>query len=138
MSTRTTTHLPRRPLAALFAAAAAFGGITFVAPQIASAEPPEWDIGSYDACTDYAGSQFVNGQITQQELQQQIRNCCDYSGGIVSESQECVAPVAEQAQEAERTPVEPPGVRSESEATLWMPPPPPIPGAIPPGPASRN
>lgn len=76
----------------------------FVAPQIASAEPVEWDIGAYDACTDYAGSKFVSGQITQQELQQQIR-----------------------------APVEPPGLRSESEATLWMPPPPPIPTPIAPG-----
>jgi hypothetical protein len=53
-----------------------------------------------------------------------------------------VAPPAEQAEEAERAPVEavvlPPG------AVLWTPPPPPpppmvlYPGAITPGPASRS
>ena len=120
MTLCTSTNLRRFAFAAVLAGAATFSSTAVGDPSPASAKPREWDIGSYDNCTAQATAWFVNGVTNHQELQQQLRNCCEFSGGVFSETQECVAPTGEEAQEAERAPVETPFIGPD--ATLWIPP----------------
>jgi hypothetical protein len=143
MTPRTSIYLYLRRLAltTVFAAAATFSASAFGDPAVACAAPTEWDIGAHDACTTRVDDAWVRGDISDANHGDAYRECCEKTGGIWDNStDDCIAPPAEQAQEAERAPV---GTAvPQSEATLWMPPPPPpmvlYPGAIPPGPASQR
>lgn len=141
MAPRTSTCVRRLALASVFAAAATFSSGAFGNPAVACAAPTEWDIGAYDACSTRVDDAWIAGSISDDSHADAYRECCEKTGGIWSIARnDCVAPPATQAEEAERAPAEPPVV--QSEATLWMPPPPPptvlFPGAIPPGPASQG
>jgi hypothetical protein len=138
MAPRTSTYLRRLALATVFVAVATFSGSAFGNSAVASAAPREWDIGAYDACSTRVDDAWIAGKISDASHIDAYRECCEKTGGIWSSaSRDCVAPPAEQAQEAERAPVETPAL--QPEATLWMPPPMVLyPGAIAPGPASRG
>jgi hypothetical protein len=105
---------------------------------IASAGPREWDVVSYDDCVATWLAEYQTGDFTFQDYHGAVVGCCINTGGVVSETQGCVAPPAEQAQEAERAPVEAPFIGPD--ATLWMPPPvgPVGPAAPPPGEAIQT
>jgi hypothetical protein len=141
MTPRTSTYLRRLALAIPFVVAATFSGSAFGDPAVACAAPKEWDVGAFDACTARVDDAWARGLISDDSHVDAYRECCERSGGIYSPGamSGCMAPPAEQAEEAERAPVEP---IVQPEATLWMPPPPPpmvlYPGAITPGPASRS
>ncbi|MDZ4269545.1 MAG: hypothetical protein U1D00_28340 [Mycobacterium sp.] len=126
--------------ATLIAAAATWAVGAFGEPADALAEPREWDVVNYDDCMAYILADYQTGKRTFQEYNGDAISCCRTSGGVYSETQGCVAPPAEQAQEAERAPAEIPVIGPD--ATLWMPPPdgPMIlyPEATTPGPAIRN
>ena len=141
MAPHPSTYLRRFALATVFAAVATFSGSAFTDPAAAWAAPREWDIGAYDACSTRVDDAWIAGSISDDSHVDAYRQCCENTGGIWSNaSNQCVAPPAEQAEEAERAPVETPAVGPE--ATLWMPPSPPpmvlYPGAIQPGPASQG
>jgi hypothetical protein len=141
MTLRTSKYLRRLVFATLLAAAATFSGSAFGDPALACAAPREWDIGAYDACSTRVDDAWIAGAISEASHLDAYRECCEKTGGIWNNaSNDCMAPPAAQAQEAERAPVEP--AIQPPEATLWMPPqdPPMIlyPGAITPGPASRG
>lgn len=119
MTPRTTTYLRRSAFAILFGAAATLSASAFGDPATARAVPREWDIEGYDECMAYALAQYQTGDHTFQEYNQNVNTCCIINGGVVSETQVCVAPSGEQAQEAEKQPAPPP----DGGMTLWMPPP---------------
>jgi len=139
MTGRTPKYLRRLALATLLAAAATFSVSAVADPAVACAEPREWDIRHYDDCMAYALAQYQTGEMTFQEYNSNVNTCCWQSGGVVSETQLCVAPTGEQAQEAERQPAPP-----EDGLILWpgyqvLPPagpaaPPPSEAAQAPGP----
>ena len=141
MAPRTFNCARRVALATLFAAAATFSASASTDPAVACAAPREWDIGAYDACSTRVDDAWIAGSISDDSHTDAYRECCEKTGGIWSIARnDCVAPPATQAEEAERAPAETPA--PQSEATLWMPPPgPPMvlyPGAIPPGSASQG
>jgi hypothetical protein len=112
------TILRRATLAVVLAASTTVSANAFT---IASAVPREWDVVSYDDCVATWLAEYQTGDFTFQDYHGAVVGCCINSGGVVSETQGCVAPPAEQAQEAERAPVETPFIGPD--ATLWMPPP---------------
>jgi hypothetical protein len=131
MAPRTSTYLRRLALATLFAGAATLSSSAFGDPAVACAAPREWDIQSYDDCMAYILADYQSGKRTFQEYNADAKTCCWTSGGVISETQLCVAPTGEEAQEAERQPSPPPpppGQVVGPPATLaTQPPPPPAP-----------
>jgi hypothetical protein len=93
--------LRRVALATLFAAAATFSGSAFGDPAVACAAPREWCIGAYDACSTRVDDAWIAGAISE-ESHLDIPRVCEKTGGIWSNARrDCVAPPAEQAEEAE-------------------------------------
>lgn len=123
MTTRKSTYWRRLALATLFAGTATFSASAFGDPATACAAPREWDVGRYDSCVADALALYQTGSYTFQDYHEDVQTCCLNTGGVLSETQGCVAPVGEQAQEAERQPV-PPAPPDFGMATLYMPPPP--------------
>ena len=120
MTLRPSTYRRRLALATLLAGAASLSANGFGAPAPAGAEPREWDIGRYDSCVADALAFYQTGGYTFQDYHEDVKTCCLNTGGDLIGDQ-CVAPPAEQAQEAERQPAGP--ALPEVEATLYMPPP---------------
>jgi hypothetical protein len=112
MTARISTYLRR--LATLLAAAATFSISAFGGSASACAAPIEWDLNLYDECMAYALAQYQTGEMTFQEYNSNVNTCCWQSGGVVSETQLCVAPAGEEASEAERQPAP-----WEGDMTLW-------------------
>jgi hypothetical protein len=110
MPTRTSIYLRRLAFAIPFGAVAALSGSAFGDPATACAEPREWDVGAFDACTARVDDAVTRGVIRESDWLDAYRECCKKSGGIVTPGNvgECAAPPAEQAQEAERQPAPPP------------------------------
>jgi hypothetical protein len=110
---------------ALLTAALALGALG--AEATAGAEPREWDIGAYDACTKKADQDWMSDKISWPEYLELRRGCCSTSGGIVQPTGNggfvCVAPPAN-AETQPTLPGEapPPVVATQNPA----PPPPPI------------
>lgn len=119
MTARTSTYRRRVALATLLAGAATFSA--FEAPAASFAAPREWDIGRYDSCVADALALYQTGSYTFQDYHEDVQTCCLNTGGVLSETQGCVAPISEEAQEAEGQPT-PPGPL-DSVATLYLPPP---------------
>lgn len=107
MRTRKFTYVRRLALATLFAGAATLSASAFGDPATAHAAPRQWDIGEYDDCMAYILADYQTGKRTFQEYNEDAKTCCWVTGGVVSETQGCVAPVGDQAQEAERRPAPP-------------------------------
>jgi hypothetical protein len=136
MTTR-STYLHRLSFAIPLAAAATLSGSAFGAPAVACAEPREWGIGAFDACTARVDDAVTRGAISEENWLDAYRECCQKSGGIVTPGNvgECAAPpVVPPAEEAERQPT-PPDFGGPT-MTLWMPPPPVGPAGSPAGEAT--
>ena len=71
--------------------AMAVGGL--VQPAVSHAEKV-WDIGSYDSCAQAADNRFMAGKTNLATYTDEIRFCCDKSGGEWSQTQGCTAPPA--------------------------------------------
>lgn len=123
MTLHASAILRRAILAAALAAAATVSSSAVGDPATACAAPREWDIGSYDSCTTRVDNAiYIEGTIAEGNINDAYRECCVKTGGDWDLAKgTCVAPPAEQAQEAERAPVETPFIGPD--ATLWMPPP---------------
>jgi hypothetical protein len=80
------------------AIALATGGL--VEPAVSHAV---WDIGAFDSCTKAAEKRFITGQTNSSQLSDEIRFCCDRSGGEWSQTQGCTAPAAAQTDPATST-----------------------------------
>jgi len=84
-------RLHRLAPAAVAAAALALAGTTLGYPVVASAEPQEWDIDTYDSC-----------------MKKTVRDadyCCVLSGGVAGRTEgTCTAPAAVAQNPAESTP----------------------------------
>ncbi len=79
---------------------AAFGAAVFamtagglLQPAVSSAEKV-WDIGAYDSCVAAANNRFQSGKTDNTTWGEELRFCCDRSGGEWTESQGCTAPPA--------------------------------------------
>lgn len=70
--------------------AMAAGGL--VGPAVSHAEKV-WDIGSYDSCVQAADNRFMSGKTNLATYADEVRFCCDKSGGEWTQSQGCTAPV---------------------------------------------
>ncbi len=78
----------------LFAAAAiamAAGGLAH--PAVSHAEKV-WDVGKFDNCVKAAEKRFGSGQTDTQTYTDEVRFCCETSGGEWSQTQGCTAPPA--------------------------------------------
>lgn len=133
MAPHPSTSWRRLALVTLLAGAATVSASAFGDPAAACAAPREWDVESYDSCVAVWLAEYQTGDFTFQDYHDAVIGCCLRSGGEVSDTQGCVAPVGEQAQEAERQP-EPPAPL-DGDMTLYMPPP-PGPAAPPPSEAT--
>ena len=80
---------------ALATAGIALGGI--VMPATACAAPDEWDVGAYDKCVASALKKYQTGQITFQQYNGSVKDCCWSTSGRWSDTQGCVAPPKDQA-----------------------------------------
>lgn len=141
MTSHPFTSLRRLALATLLAGAATLGVSAFGEPAAACAAPLEWDVADYDSCVATWLGEYQTGDFTFQDYHDAVKGCCLNSGGVLSETQGCVAPVSDQAQEAERPPAPsgqpaPPGQPGllDGGMTLYMPP--PGPAAPPPSEAT--
>lgn len=68
-----------------------------------------WNIQDFDSCTKAAENRYVNNQIDSSQRNDEIRFCCDRSGGEWnSQTKRCQAPAA--AQTNPTTPTLPPVV----------------------------
>ncbi len=123
MTLCTSTNLRRFTFAAVLAGAATVSSTAFGDPAATRAAPREWDIGAYDACsTRVDNAIWIEGTIAEENVNDAYRECCLKTGGDWDLAKgTCVAPPAEQAQEAELPPVGTPFIGPD--ATLWMPPP---------------
>ncbi len=86
--------MKHHPSVAVFATAAialATGGL--VAPALSYAEKV-WDIGSFDKCAAQADMRYLSGTTNHATWQDEIRFCCDRSGGEWTANQGCTAPAA--------------------------------------------
>lgn len=84
--------------ATIFAAAGialAAGGL--VQPAVSHAEKI-WDIGSYDRCVRTADDRYLSGQTDSATHSDEIKFCCNRSGGEWSQTQGCTAPAPVNAQ----------------------------------------
>jgi hypothetical protein len=78
---------------------ALIGGATILAAAIgltaasASAEKV-WDIGAYDNCTKKAGDRYAGGVTSDAQYAEEMKWCCVSTGGELSSTQGCVAPLA--------------------------------------------
>lgn len=108
----------RFTFATVLAGAATLSGIAVGDSVTASAEPKEWDIGAYDNCLVVAADLYGAHKISVNDYDWEVAQCCVTSGGLYHGDGICVAPPAEQAQQAERQPAPP-----EPGMTLYMPPP---------------
>ena len=118
MKSRTSINLRRLAIAIPMAAAATFSAGAFGHPATACAAPRESDVAIYDDCMADLLADYQTGKELQ-EYNGDAKTCCKTSGGVVSETQGCVAPTGEEAQEAERQPVPPASPDfGNSEATL--------------------
>lgn len=80
--------------AAVFGAAAialAIGG--FAQPTVALAEKV-WDIGEFDSCSKKAEDRFITGKTNSAQFADEIKFCCQMSGGEWTSAQGCTAPPA--------------------------------------------
>ena len=84
------------------AVALAAGGL--IEPAVSHAV---WDIGAFDSCTSAADARYVAGKTNNAQWQDEVRFCCDRSGGEWSQTQGCTAPAAAQT---DPTPTLPPVV----------------------------
>jgi hypothetical protein len=121
MNFRPFTILRRATLAIVLAAATTVTVNAFGDPITAPAQPREWDIGAFDDCTGAAAELWGAKKITVADYDWQVAQCCLTTGGLYRGEGICVAPPAEQAQEAEKAPVGTPFIGPD--ATLWLPPP---------------
>jgi hypothetical protein len=64
-----------------------------VQPATAHAEKV-WDIGAYDSCVAAANDRFVSAKTDDATWGEELRFCCDRSGGEWTQSQGCTAPPA--------------------------------------------
>lgn len=72
--------------------------IALASPAVSTAEPKEWDIGSYDSCVAKVEDNFNRGNIAAENLADGYRECCLRSGGVWSgqgDQGHCVAPPAQ-------------------------------------------
>jgi hypothetical protein len=76
-------------------------GATAVAIAIAGlAQPPAshaekvWDIGAFDSCVAAANDRYISGKTDNDTWGDEIRFCCERSGGEWSQTQGCTAPPA--------------------------------------------
>ncbi|MGE5694159.1 MAG: hypothetical protein ACM4D3_02690 [Candidatus Sericytochromatia bacterium] len=88
-----------------------FGAATIAMAVGGLAEPAVsqavWDIGAYDSCEKAAHDRWIRENRTNQQLRDDLRFCCDRSGGEWSQTQDCTAPAAAQT---DPTPTLPPNV----------------------------
>ena len=75
------------------AAAVALATGAIAAPAVSHAEKV-WDIGQYDSCVAAANNRYQSGKTDVTTWGEEIRFCCDRSGGEWTESQGCTAPPA--------------------------------------------
>ena len=74
------------------AVALATGGL--IEPAVSHAV---WNIQDFDSCTKAAENRFINNKINSDQLNDEIRFCCDRSGGEWNSStRRCNAPAAAQ------------------------------------------
>jgi hypothetical protein len=87
---------PARTTTLVIAAAA----IALGSPAVATAEPKEWDIGTYDQCVRSFSDDPNASAATHQRWKDHMKMCCDKSGGVYQYSGQggCVAPPKEQAE----------------------------------------
>lgn len=53
-----------------------------------------WDIGAFDSCVAAANDRFISGKTDNDTWGDEIRFCCERSGGEWSQTQGCTAPPA--------------------------------------------
>ncbi len=82
-----------RNVAVFKAAAVALAIGAFASPAVSHAEKV-WDIGQFDSCVKAAEDRFGSGKTDSATLADEIRFCCDRSGGEWTASQGCTAPPA--------------------------------------------
>lgn len=121
--TTATGHARHLAAAGLIAAATTVTGGAVGEPPNACAEPREWDVANYDDCVVLNGQKYQSGQITLEQYNRAVIDCCVLNGGIWTDSQGCVAPPAEQSAQPTALGMAPrPGEATQNPA----PPPPPI------------
>ncbi|MGE2722091.1 hypothetical protein [Mycolicibacterium celeriflavum] len=77
-------------------------------PTAVSQAKDEWDIGAYDTCTKAIQDRVKSKQIDDKQASEELRFCCDMSGGVWSSDANgahCAAPPAT-AQTAPKSPGE--------------------------------
>lgn len=79
--------------AGIFGAAAIALAAGLAGPPVSHAEKV-WDTGSYDSCAFAADKRYAAGETNNATWQDEIRFCCERSGGEWSHSQGCTAPPA--------------------------------------------
>ena len=95
-----TLRLRHLAAAGLFAAAATVSGSAIGETATACAEPREWDVADYDSCIHAARVRYEQSKQTAADGQRyldDLRFCCDRSGGVwgqTSLGEGCVAPPA--------------------------------------------
>jgi hypothetical protein len=77
--------------ATVLGAAAIVAAISGLAQPAVSHAEKYWDVGSYDNCVRVADNRMLSGQTTTSQYWQEVRFCCDRSGGEW-QSGRCTAP----------------------------------------------